>query len=152
MNRVRVLFADDRPAERDDIVECLNRDERFSAEGCFLSRADILNAINTAGYDLLLLDVELWSGDNASGQTDQMYGLSLLGELRPLLRERSIKAVLLTIHDVAVPGSRVGAAIERLMDEGVAQGYLRKPFIPSQQAPLLLRFATEPTEKKEDHL
>ncbi|MDP2896468.1 MAG: response regulator [bacterium] len=152
MNKIRVLFADDRAAERADIVECLNRDERFSADGCFLSRADILSAINASSFDLLLLDVELWGGDNtAAGQTDQMFGLNLLNELHSFLGERNIKTVLLTIHDVAVPGSKVGAAIVKSVNEGVAQGYLRKPFIPSQHSSLLVRFAGS-TESKEDLL
>ena len=148
MNTIRVLFADDRAAERADIVECLNQDERFSADGCFLSRVDILRALESASYDLLLLDVEMWGGDNVSpAQTDQMFGLKLLNELHPLLNERGIKTVLLTIHDIAVPGSKVGAAIGKLVDEQVAHGYLRKPFIPSQHASLLVRFA-HPTAKE----
>lgn len=151
MNKIRVLFADDRPAERDDIVECLNRDARFSAQGCHLSQADILSAINTADYDLLLLDVELWSGDNLDRKTDQMFGLKLLNELHSLLGERDIKAILLTIHDIAVPGSKVGAAIGKLVDERIARGYLRKPFIPSRHASLLARFA-EPVPSEENRI
>jgi CheY-like chemotaxis protein len=120
----------------------MNRDERFSADGCFLSREEILRAINGATYDLLLLDVEMWGRDSAAGvQTDQMFGLKLLNEMHPLLRDRGIRTVLLTIHDTAVPGSKVGAAIDKLVDDQVAHGYLRKPFIPSQHASLLVRFA-----------
>jgi len=149
MNKIRVLFADDRPAERADIVECLNRDERFSADGCFLSRDGIMRAIEAASYDLLLLDVELWGGDNdAPDQNDQMFGLKLLNELHPVLGERGMKTVLLTIHDLAVPGSKVGAAIGKLVDEQVAQGYLRKPFIPSQHASLLVRFVNSSVSKE----
>lgn len=149
MKQIQVLLADDRPTERADIVECLNRDPLFCAEECDLSSEAVKRATNARNYDLLLLDVEQRvevGQDKAS--VDQTFGLKILEELHQDLHDRGMKIVLLTIHDIFVPGSKVANMIRAALDRGYADAHMRKPFVPSHHAALLTRIVQGPTSER----
>jgi CheY-like chemotaxis protein len=151
MTQIRVLLADDREAERADMVECLNHDPRFNAHECGLSREEVQYALNAERWDVLVLDVELRSAENRTADAvDQTFGLKLLREIHAQLEERGIKVALLTIHDVRVSGSMVAASIRELLDLGYAHAYLRKPFIPSHHIPVLAGLVAGPERPQED--
>lgn len=106
MKKIKLVLADDHPIYREGLAALLEHDERLHVVGQASDGGEVLELLQQAAVDVILLDLEM----------QPMDGLATLRQIK--LRGHEVKTIVLTLHNDA-------ALMRKMIEEGI-NGYLLK--------------------------